>query len=796
MPVTEDIKIEDNVTKAEDVVEKRVKPTVIRRRKMKAAPEEAKPAETVAAEAVKEKKAEAPAIKSAAGKKEAKGEKAVAAKPQKVEIEEKKKGLKIIAQPEEAKGPESPEPSVARLKPPPGESDIDKLIRRPARKRKSRSELEFEDIRKYGGLKQYAEEFASPEAPSSAPLPSRVFEPGLRARKRKSTRKGKKTLITEKKAIKKIIRVHEGITVSELSQSMGVKANDIIKKLIGLGMLATINQTIDVDTATLVATDYGYEVEHAAFREEDVLKAPGKKEEKGGEPRSPVVTVMGHVDHGKTSILDVIRKTDVASGEAGGITQHIGAYTVLHAGKAITFVDTPGHEAFTHMRARGAQVTDIVVLVVAADDGVMPQTMEAIDHAKAAGVPIIVAINKVDKPNANPDKVKRELSEVELLPEDWGGQTICVRTSARTKEGIDQLLEMILLQAEVLELKARYDGRAEGIIIESRMDKKRGPVVAGIVKGGTLKPGDAIVSGPAWGRARSLNNDKGDPVEEVFPSQPVEILGLSDVPEAGEAFIVVTDEKTARTVVENRMRRQREESLAKRAKVSLEDLKTRIEAGETKDLNVIVKTDVKGVADAIRDSLPGLSTKEVKINVIHTGVGGINEGDVMLASASNAIILGFNVVADIAARDLAEKENVEIKRYSIIYELLEDIKNAIAGMLAPRVVETALGRAEVKETFKLPKIGIIAGCLVTSGRVTRNARLRLLRDNVIIHDGRVVSLKRFKDDAREVVSGQECGIGIEKFGDIKIGDEIEAYITEEIAVTWEESKGEGPKPKE
>lgn len=787
--------VKNSEPKKEGVVEKRVKPTVIRRRKVKkpleeaAAKEAAPKAAEVKAEVgveAKDKAEVVSVVEESEAPKEDKSKEAALKKP----AEEKKKGLKIIAQPEETEeaGQKIPDHLGARTETP--GRDIEKLIKKPTRKKKSRAELQYEDIKRHGGLKQYAKEVTSEPSPSSFE-PSRVFEPGIRRGKKKSPKKGfKKTKITEKKAIKKIIKISETIPISELSQSMGVKASDIIKKLMGLGVMATMNQSIDADTAALIANEYGYEVEQVGFKEDKYLKIPEKKKETFEEKsRPPVVTVMGHVDHGKTSILDIIREANVAEGEAGGITQHIGAYTVTHDGKQITFVDTPGHEAFTHMRARGAQVTDIVILVVAADDGVMPQTKEAIDHAKAAEVPIVVALNKIDKPNANQDKVKKELSNAGLLAEDWGGDTICVPTSAKTKEGIDQLLEMVLLQSEMLELKARYDGRARGIVIESKMDKRRGPVVTGLVKQGTLRVGDCLVSGIAAGKARALIDDKGNTIEEVYPSGPVEILGLSEVPEAGEQFVVVEDDKIAKMVGDNRMRKQRDDMLAKKSRVTLEDLTSKLGAGETMELNLIVKTDVKGVADAIKDSMPGLSTKDVKINVLHTGVGGINESDIMLASASNAVVLGFNVVADVSARETAEKEGIEIKTYSVIYEMLEDIKKAVAGMLEPKEIETVLGRAEVRDTFKVPKIGVVAGCMVTNGKIARSARVRLLRDNVVIHDGKISSLKRFKDDAKEVANGLECGIGIEKFGDIKVGDEIEAYVIEKVAVTWEESKG-------
>jgi len=802
--VQREIKIEENAPKEKNVVERRIRPTVIRRRKAKQPPkaevvleaQETATSEMVDAEPKVDATGDEEIVEVSEPESEevAEVKKVVRRRPIEI-VDEKKKSLRIIAQPEDVEepGPAPNRGTSAVIAPPPPAKDLEALLRRPSKKRKSRAELQLEDIQKQGGLKQYARvvtgEQEQPTDPSRQR--SRVFEPGVRhQRKRKAPKKGfKKTLITEPKAIKKVIKMNEGVSVSELSQSMGVKASDIIKKLMDLGTMATMNASIDFETASLVVSEYGFGIEHVGFKEEDMLKTPAKDGvTETEEPRWPVVTVMGHVDHGKTSILDIIRETDVASGEAGGITQHIGAYTVAHGDKQITFVDTPGHEAFTHMRARGAQVTDLVILVIAADDGVMPQTKEAIDHAKAAGVPIIVALNKIDKPNADQDKVKRGLAEAGLQPEDWGGDTICVPTSAKTKEGIDQLLEMVLLQAEILELKAVRTGCAQGIVIESRMDKRRGPIVTGIVKHGVLKRGDSVVSGAAWGRARVLNNSKGEAVEAVYPSDPVEILGLSEVPEAGERFTVVGDEKNAKLVSEKRSQRQREELLVRRSHVTLEDLKSQIEHGETKELNIIIKTDVKGVSDAVSDSLPGLSTKDVKIRVIHAGVGGITESDIMLATASNAVVMGFNVVADPASRELAEQEKIEIKRYSVIYEMLDDIKKAIVGMLKPKEIEKVLGRAEVRDTFKVPKIGVIAGCMVTSGKVTRTARVRLLRDNVIIHDGKIFSLKRFKDDAKEVNSGLECGIGVEKYGDLKVGDEIEAYIIEEVATTWEESK--------
>lgn len=667
-------------------------------------------------------------------------------------------------------------------------------LKRGPKKRKSRAELEMEAIQRAGGLKQYAgalnDELPSEVVPVEAEVNTswvgeRVFQPGPSSRRKKVLkREFKKTKITEPKAIKKIIRMEDVITVADLSQSLGVKAGDIIKKLMSVGVMATINQHIDVEMASLIAGEHGFSVEHTAFKEEDVLVVPEAHVSVGNlSPRAPVVTVMGHVDHGKTSILDVIRKSNVAAGEAGGITQHIGAYEVSLPKGKITFLDTPGHEAFTTMRARGAQATDIVILVVAADDGIMPQTIEAIDHAKAAGVPIVIAINKIDKPEAQPDKVKQSLTEHGLVPEEWGGDTICVPTSAKTKVGIEQLLEMVLLQSEMLELKADPAIRPKGLVIEAKLDKFKGPLASVLIQEGTVKIGSFIVCGQFEGKVKAMFSAAGEAIEEAGPSKPVEILGLSGVPAAGDEFVGVSDESAARLVAEQRRMKARDKSLEKPIHVSLEDLSTMLNTSETKELNVILKADVHGSVEAVSDALVKLSTERVKLSVLHSGVGGITESDVMLASASDAVILGFNVLPDSKAKEAAERENVDVRHYRIIYEMIDEVKRAMEGLLAPEEKEVWLGRARVKEVFKISKVGTIAGCQVESGKILRNAHVRLVRDQAIVYEGKISSLKRFKDDAREVSEGMECGIGIENFNDIKVGDLIEAHIIERKAAT-------------
>jgi translation initiation factor IF-2 len=604
-----------------------------------------------------------------------------------------------------------------------------------------------------------------------------------KGKKSKVPRKGEhKTEITTPKEIKRIVKITEVISAGELAKRLGVKSSEIIRKLMELGVMATINQMIDIDTATIIAAEYGHSVENVAFDELTVLEETTDAEE-SLLPRPPVVTVMGHVDHGKTSLLDAIREARVVEGEAGGITQHIGAYSVVLPKGTISFIDTPGHEAFTTMRSRGAGITDIVILVVAADDGVMPQTIESINHARAAEVPIIVAVNKIDKPDARPDEVKRQLSEHGVVAEDWGGDTIFVEVSAKELTNIDTLLEMILLQAEMMEVKANPNKPGKGVIIESRLDRGKGPLATVLVKEGTVKQGDFVVAGLYSGRVRALIDDHGKPVESAGSSMPVEVLGLAGVPAAGDDFNVVKSEKMAKELSDHRQHQFREREISKTSKISLEDLFDQIQEGEVEKLNIIVKADVHGSAEAVAEALKKISTEKVKVDIIHMAVGGIKEADVMLASASKAIIIGFNVRPDIKAQNLAEEEHVDISMYSIIYDLIDDVKKAMVGLLQPEIKEIYLGRAEVKEVFAVSKVGTIAGCRVVDGKVSRNAGVRLLRDNVVMYEGKISSLKRFKDDVKEVLTGYECGIGIEKYNDVKIGDVIEAFTTEEVAAT-------------
>lgn len=580
-----------------------------------------------------------------------------------------------------------------------------------------------------------------------------------------------------------VIQLKNKLTVKELSETLNKSASEIITKLIGLGIMATINQELDYDTASIIAAEFGIEVEPMTDidAEEDVFDIiiePDKPEDL--KHRSPVVTVMGHVDHGKTSLLDAIRKTKVTNSEAGGITQHIGASEIKVHDKKIVFLDTPGHEAFTSMRARGAKVTDVAILVVAADDGVMPQTIEAISHAKAAEVPIIVAINKMDKPSANPDRVKQELADQGLLIEEWGGDVISVPVSARSGENIDALLEMVLLVSEMSELKANPNRKAIGTVIEAQLDVGKGPVATVLVQNGTLFIGDSVVIGNTYGRIRAMMNDSGKRVKVAGPSTAVEITGLSEVPEAGDQLFAVDDDKAAKAIVEKRINKIKEEQLKAGQKISLDALFSQMEQGQLKDLNLIIKADTQGSVEAVKQSLVKLSNDEVVINPIHGGVGGITESDVMLATASNAIIIGFNVRPTSNAASAAKKENVDIRTYRIIYKAIEDIEAAMKGMLDPEFVEEELGKAEVRATFKVPGAGTIGGCYVIEGKILRNAKIRLVRDNIVIHEGSIDSLKRFKDDAKEVATGYECGIGISQFNDLKEGDIIEAYHMKEI----------------
>jgi len=651
---------------------------------------------------------------------------------------------------------------------------------------RKREEKEFEDHKKFEEL-------------------MRKIEEKNRAKKKKRKKKKKEKIeeevpfeeLSEEEQLQKLIEeeekqktvvIPEVISVREFAEKLGVEPNQLLQDLISLGKFVAINQPIDFETASKVAEKYGKvvklegEEEKEVALEKELMETPDREEDL--KPRSPIVTVMGHVDHGKTTLLDYIRNTKVAEREAGGITQHIGASVVdvetSEGKKRVVFLDTPGHEAFTAMRARGAQVTDIAVLVVAADDGVMPQTVEAINHAKAAGVPIIVAINKIDKPEANPDRVKQELTQHGLIPEDWGGDTIMVPVSAKTGEGVDELLEMLALQAELMELKANPNKPARGVVLEAKLDKKRGPVATFLVQNGTLKVGDAVVAGLYAGKIRAMFDDKGKQVKEAGPSMPVEVLGLDGVPLAGDKFYVVKDEKTARKIAEKRQELARESALEKEKRVSLEELFSQMQAGEVKELNIVLKADAQGSIEAIRKSLEELSNDEVKVKIIHAGVGPITENDVMLAAASNAIVIGFNVRPDSAARKAAEKEKIDLRTYRVIYDIVDEVKKAMQGLLAPEEKEVYLGSAEVRATFKVPKVGTVAGCYVKDGVIRRNANVRLVRDGVVIYDGKIASLKRFKDDVKEVPAGYECGVGLENFNDIKVGDVIECYTFEKV----------------
>ena len=577
------------------------------------------------------------------------------------------------------------------------------------------------------------------------------------------------------------ITIPENITVKDFAAELKKTTAEVIKKLLGYGVMATINNEIDFDTASLIADEFGVKVnKKETITEEDILFDESEDKEEDLEPRPPVVVVMGHVDHGKTSLLDAVKKTNVIEGEAGGITQHIGAYKVKINDREITFLDTPGHEAFTAMRARGAQITDIAILVVAANDGVMPQTVEAINHAKSAGIPIIVAINKIDLPDANIDRVKQELMNYELVPEEWGGDTIFVPISAKNHTNIDQLLEMVLLEADVLELKANPHKQAKGVVIEAKLDKNRGAIASILVQRGTLDVGDTVVVGSSIGRIRSMIDEKGKKIKKAGPSTPVEIMGLTEVPQAGDTFYEVKDEKTAKHLIEKRKRQEREKAINEASKVTLDNLFSKMEEENLKVLNLIVKADVQGSVEALKQSLEKLSNEEVKVKVIHAAAGAVTETDVTLAKVSNAIIIAFNVRPMPNAKNIAEKDGIEIKQYSVIYQAIDDVQSAMKGMLAPKYQEKIIGNAEIRQTFKISNVGTIGGAYVLEGKLERNAGVRVLRDNIVIHEGKLASLKRFKDDAKEVSKGFECGIQIEKYNDIKEGDIIEAYILEEI----------------
>ncbi len=802
-----------------EVVEKRIKPAVIRRRAAKP-----KPAPVEAPPVVEEEPTQTPVAKAGTGTGEGKEASKAAKKPDVREPEKMqagaKKAVEKAAEPKseqkaaQDKGKSAQVAAVAGAKEPGKVQKGARTDKKPAARRAKPSrpqggQARGADLRQAApkdaqakpgqkpadappAAKREVKVFDTKEPPRQQRFPTRqVFRKGKRYQIKHVPRKSravshsrplKKTEITERKAEKRVIKINDVISVGEFSMSLGVKSSEIIKKLMAMDVMVTMNQPIDVDAATLIAQEYGFEVENVAVQETTLIDTWAVEEGSGKpEHRAPVVTVMGHVDHGKTSLLDAIRDQNVASGEAGGITQHIGAYHVHLPKGDITFLDTPGHEAFTAMRARGAKSTDIVVLVVAADDGVMPQTVEAINHAKAAEVPIIVAINKIDVPQANPDRVKQALSEHGLVAEDWGGDAIFVEVSAKQRTNIQGVLEMILLQAEMLELRAVKDMPASGVIVEAKLDKGRGPVSTALVQTGTVKVGDACVAGVFYGKVKAMVSDWGKRIKEAGPSMPVEILGLSGVPDAGDTFSIVKDEATAKQIATMRLNKAQVADSSRTARVSLTDLYDSLTQGEVKELNVIVKGDVQGSIEAVVDALNKLSTDKVTLKAIHTAVGGINEGDVMLAAASSAIIIGFNVRPEVKANKLAEAEGVDVKLYNVIYNLIDDIRNAMEGLLEPIVREEVLGRIEVREVFRVTRVGNVAGCYVTEGKVIRSARVRLIRDNVVIYEGNISSLKRFKDDAKEVATGYECGISIEGYNDIKVGDVIEPFILKEEA---------------
>ena len=665
--------------------------------------------------------------------------------------------------------------------------DVEKDIKRDQKREVSKTSAQGKDNKRFKpqsavvGLKKGVSEILDEEFI----LDEFYSEDDVKVKKGSRPRRGEKQLENRHiphRAVLTSITIPESITVKDLAEALKKTSTDVIKKLMGMGMMATLNQEIDFDTATLIADEFGVKAEkQVVVNEEDILFDDEEDKEENVEPRPPVVVVMGHVDHGKTSLLDAIREANVIDTEAGGITQHIGAYMVSINDRNITFLDTPGHEAFTAMRARGAQVTDIAILVVAADDGVMPQTIEAINHAKAANVSIIVAINKIDKPGANPDRVKQELTEYGIVAEEWGGDAIMVPVSAKKRENIDQLLEMVLLAADMLELKSNPNKQAKGTIIEAKLDKARGPLATVLVQRGTLNIGDSIVTGTTVGRIRAMVDDKGHKVKKAGPSTPVEILGLPEVPEAGEIFYAITDEKVARQLADKRKLKQREQTLKASAKVSLEDLFTQIKEGKVKDLNIIVKADVQGSVEAVKQSLEKLSNDEVRVRIIHGGVGAITESDVTLAQVSNAIIIGFNVRPAANVAEIAQDSGVDLRLYRVIYNAIEDVQAAMKGMLEPTFKEAILGHAEIRQIFKVSGVGTIGGSYVTDGKITRNAEVRIVRNGIVVHEGKLESLKRFKDDAKEVAQGFECGLSIEKFNDIKEGDVVEAFVMEEVA---------------
>lgn len=751
-----------------EMIKPEIKPEIIQEKKASKEPPVEK--EDAALEIVKPKKVK---------KRKSKGKPAKIIRLPSVEKEKESKEKAVLVEKAPVKKPKKEKAKVSRAskevveskKPAAGAPD------KKGKKTKKKGDDDFKD-RKFFKKKI---SFRRKEVVEGADLYSKRqrTRKGRKGAKSKALVKGQKTQLTTPKAIKRRIKIDDTIILADLARRMGIKAAELIKTLMPLGVMATVNQTVDFETASLVASEFEYELEKATFEEETIIHTetdePGKLV-----LRPPVVTIMGHVDHGKTSLLDKIRKTRVTETEAGGITQHIGAYNVITKKGQIVFLDTPGHEAFTAMRARGAKVTDLVVLVVAADDGVMPQTVEAVNHSKAAGVPIITAVNKIDKDNADPERVKRELSEIGLTPEDWGGDTIFMEVSAKLNQGIDDLLEMILLQAEVLELKANPDKLARGHVIEARLDSGKGPVATVLVQEGTLHTGESIVCGIHHGKIRAMLDDKRKQVETAGPSIPIEIIGLSGVPKAGDELIALEFGKSAKQVSDHRSQKERSKELAKTSRLSLEKLYEQIQEGEVKDLNVILKADVQGSIEALKDSLSKLSNDEVKINIVHSATGAIIESDVSLAAVSNAIIVGFNVRSIGKVVELAHDEQVDIHYYDIIYNVLKDIKDAIVGMMSSTFEERLLGRADIREVYHIPKVGSVAGCYVTDGKIERGKPVRLLRDGVIYHSGKIASLRRFKDDAKEVQSGYECGIGIQNYNDIKVGDTIECFYLEEI----------------
>lgn len=745
----------------------------------KTAPEPEETAVTPPAEGVTEK--ETAATKEKAAEETAKTE--ASEKPRKKPKAKKHQAAKIIKFPDkpplpekEDKAPAAAQTEEAAAVAPPAEEKGEKPSKKTKKKKKQTEEaVESED--KLAKKKSFSKR---KEIIEGVALYDRTRGRRKKGKGKSKAASGAKTQITTPKAIKRKLKIHESITVAELAKRMGVKANEIIAKLMGMGVMATVNQSVDYDTAALVASEFEYEVEHAAVSEDEILNINEADAPETLKNRAPVVTIMGHVDHGKTSLLDVIRKSRITEGEAGGITQHIGAYKVEMDRGAVVFLDTPGHEAFTAMRARGAQATDIVVLVVAADDGVMPQTIEAINHSKAAGVPIVVAVNKIDKENADVDRVKREISENGLIPEDWGGDTIFVPVSAKQQIGLDDLLDMILLQAEMLELKANPDKHARGIVVESKLDPGRGPVATVLIQEGTLNVGEAVVCGIHHGKIRAMLNDKNDPIDTAGPSTPVQVLGMTGVAVSGDEFIAIGDEKNARMVSQQRSEKQRTKELARSNKISLDNFFEQMQTEDVKALNIIIKADVNGSCEAISDSLMKFDSDAVKINIVHAAPGTITESDVSLASASNAIILGFNVRPAPKVRTAASEEQVDIRSYDVIYDLIDDVKDAITGMMDSTFEERVLGRAEVRDLFVIPKKGTIAGSYVVDGTIARGKPARLIRDGIVIHNGVIGSLRRFKDDAKEVKSGYECGIGLENYNDLKVDDIIECYDFEEI----------------